>query len=204
MSMNLVMMVIGAYDGSKLTNWVEKGTEIGVCLLIEPVPFLFEKLRKRYEGISNLILLNKCIVSDDVEFVAFNAPKINLYESKNSAMCQWGSVIQDHVQKHDSAMVDSFEVIRVPAISINNLILSYQIETLHTLIVDTEGCDVDILSVFPFEKILPERIIFEFKHSDGPFRLGKKLGSLLIKLDELGYFVEVESVENLIATRKAR
>jgi hypothetical protein len=66
---------------------------------------------------------------------------------------------------------------------------------------DTEGMDAELLPTFPFSKILPNRIIFEFKHADGFFRVGPKLASLLNVLDLWGYRVSPMDAENMAATR---
>lgn len=44
--------------------------------------------------------------------------------------------------------------------------------------------------------------MFEFKHADGTFNIGRNLGHLLIMLDDLGYNMTIVDVENCLATRR--
>ena len=81
-----------------------------------------------------------------------------------------------------------------------SLVRDYEITSIATLFTDMEGFDCELLPTFPFQKVVPKRIVFEFKHSDGTFRVGRKLGDLLIALDVLGYDIRVEDVENMVAT----
>jgi hypothetical protein len=92
------------------------------------------------------------------------------------------------------------ETIRSRSESFETLIGSASISSIDILITDTEGMDAKLLPTFPFAKVRPRYIIFEFKHADGTHRVGRKLAALLVLLDSLDYAVRVLDVENLIAT----
>ena len=77
------------------------------------------------------------------------------------------------------------------------------ISSIDVLFTDTEGMDAELLPTFPFSRITPNRLIFEFKHSDGFMRVGLKLASLLNFLDLRGYRVSVLDAENMIATHSS-
>jgi hypothetical protein len=64
------------------------------------------------------------------------------------------------------------------------------------------GYDARLLGVFPFHRLHPRQIAFEYKHSDGTFNLGRNLGSLLILLDSLDYSVRVVDPENMYAQKR--
>ena len=89
--------------------------------------------------------------------------------------------------------------IRIQALTFERLISSEGISTIDVLFTDTEGMDAELLQTFPFSKIVPKRMQFEFKHSDGYMRVGPKLAKLLISLDGHGYRISPADGENMIA-----
>jgi FkbM family methyltransferase len=192
------LVVIGAHDGSKTEGLVQQSIGQGSVLLVEPVPFLFARLRSRYDGQANVILRN-IVVSPRGGDVDFTAPK----ETANTAIGygdQLGSMIADHAVHHDAGMAAHVETIRLRSESFETLIDSAAMSSIDILLTDTEGMDAELLPTFPFAKIRPRHIIFEFKHADGTHRVGRQLAALLVLLDDLGYAVRVLDVENLIAT----
>ena len=49
---------------------------------------------------------------------------------------------------------------------------------------------------------MPDRIIFEYKHADGTFNIGRKFGMVLCLLDMLGYNIRIVDDENCVAVRR--
>jgi FkbM family methyltransferase len=195
------LVLIGAHDGSKTEGLVRRSIGHGKVLLVEPVPFLFARLRSRYDGQANVILRNIVVSRKDGE-VDFTAPK----ETANTVLGfgdQLGSMIADHAVNHDAGMLAHVETVRWRSESFETLIGSAAISSIDILFTDTEGMDAELLPTFPFAKIRPRQIIFEFKHADGTHRIGRKLAALLVLLDGLGYAVRVLDVENLIATHES-
>ncbi len=68
------------------------------------------------------------------------------------------------------------------------------------MITDTEGHDAIVLSKFPFLKFKPRQILFEHKHSDGVFNIGKNFAHLLVLLEAFGYKTKIVDGENCLAT----
>ena len=81
-------------------------------------------------------------------------------------------------------------------------LVKYKIESIGTLFTDTEGFDSIILPTFPFSRMVPDNIVFEYKHSDGVFNIGRKFGKLISLLDKLGYNIRVADMENCVASRR--
>ncbi|HLQ90066.1 MAG TPA: FkbM family methyltransferase [Xanthobacteraceae bacterium] len=197
--MHFSLVIVGAHDGSKNTAMIDLANTKGRVLLIEPVPFLFARLAAKYGNNSNIILRNIAISLVDGEG-SFLAPS----ETANTVHGwgdQLGSLLPDHAAKHDVRLVDHMESIKVQVMRFETLIRTESISSIECLLTDTEGMDADLLPSFPFSVIMPEQIIFEFKHADGAFRIGKKLGCLLIALDMLGYATRVLDMENMISIR---
>ncbi len=197
-AMHYSLVMIGAHDGSKTLPHIREASGKGRVLLVEPVPFLFRRLEKAVSGIPNIDLANICVslVDGDVEFTA---PK----ESAMHGGDQLGSLNARHAVDHLKEMSEHVETILAKSMTFGSLVRTYGITSVETLFTDMEGSDCELLPTFPFASIAPMNILFEYKHSDGTFRVGKRLGMLLIALDFLGYDVTVLDVENLLAKRRA-
>jgi FkbM family methyltransferase len=191
------LVMVGAHDGSKTDEFIRRAAAIGSVLLIEPVPFLFNRLKSRYADLPSISLRNIAIATKDGD-IEFTAPK----ETAKSIAAwgdQLGSMIAGHAIAHDRRFSQHIEVITAKASSFETLVNAENISSIDVLYTDTEGMDAELLPTFPFSRITPNRLIFEFKHSDGYMRVGRKLASLLNFLDDCGYHVAVMDAENMMA-----
>ena len=194
------MLVIGAHNGSKLKDNILASKERGPVLLIEPVPYLFSQLRAEFGDVPNVFLLPACIStrSGPQEFFA---PR-----QEANQVAPWGdqlgSLRSDHAARHHDAFKSHVETIEVQGITFGDLIDRFQIKSINVLFTDTEGYDCILLQTFPFLKLRPKKILFEFKHADGTFIVGPNLAHLLLKFDALDYFVRVIDSENMLAISK--
>jgi FkbM family methyltransferase len=189
------LIVIGAHSGDKLSKAIETYSTDGDVLLVEPVPWLFKKLQEKYGSAKSVHLLQAVISENDVDEVSFFAP----IESANEIATwgdQLGSLNPVHALGHNKEFSGKIEEIKVRGISFDTLINKFEIEQIDVLHTDTEGYDARLLSVFPFDKIKPRELIFEYKHSDGVFTIGKNFAKLLLILDELSYKTQVIDTEN--------
>jgi FkbM family methyltransferase len=189
------LIVIGAHSGDKLSKAIETYSKHGDVLLVEPVPWLFNKLQEKYGSAKSVHLLRAVISENDVDEVSFFAP----IESANEIATwgdQLGSLNPVHALGHNKEFSNKIEEIKVRGISFGTLINKFEIEQIDVLHTDTEGYDARLLSVFPFDKIKPRELIFEYKHSDGVFTIGKNFAKLLLILDELSYKTQVIDTEN--------
>ena len=193
--MKFSLIVIGAHSGDKLSKAIETYSKHGDVLLVEPVPWLFNKLQEKYGSAKSVHLLQAVISENDVDEVSFFAP----IESANEIATwgdQLGSLNPVHALGHNKEFSNKIEEIKVRGISFGTLINKFEIEQIDVLHTDTEGYDARLLSVFPFDKIKPRELIFEYKHSDGVFTIGKNFAKLLLILDELSYKTQVIDTEN--------
>ena len=193
--MKFSLIVIGAHSGDKLSKAIETYSTDGDVLLVEPVPWLFKKLQEKYGSAKSVHLLQAVISENDVDEVSFFAP----IESANEIATwgdQLGSLNPVHALGHNKEFSGKIEEIKVRGISFDTLINKFEIEQIDVLHTDTEGYDARLLSVFPFDKIKPRELIFEYKHSDGVFTIGKNFAKLLLILDELSYKTQVIDTEN--------
>ena len=193
--MKFSLVVIGAHSGDKLSKAIETYSKHGDVLLVEPVPWLFKKLQEKYGLVKSVHLLQAVISENDADEISFFAP----VESANEIATwgdQLGSLNPVHALGHNKEFSKKIEEIKVRGISFGTLINKFEIEQIDVLHTDTEGYDARLLSVFPFDKIKPRELIFEYKHSDGVFTIGKNFAKLLLILDELSYKTQVIDTEN--------
>lgn len=195
------LIVVGAHDGSGLETLVRQAGAVGNVLLIEPVPFLFAKLSRRYAASANVVTRNIAIATSDGQ-VDFIAPK-----ETATSVARWGdqlgSLIPGHAAAHDVRMAQHVEPLRTEALSFATLLKTEGISSINVLFTDTEGMDAELLQTFPFSAVVPAQIIFEFRHSDGPNRVGRKLATLLNFLEDRGYRLAVKDFDNMIATHES-
>jgi FkbM family methyltransferase len=189
------LVVIGAHSGDKLSKAIETYSKHGDVLLVEPVPWLFKKLQEKYGSAKSVHLLQAVISENDVDEVSFFAPTQSANEIATWGD-QLGSLNPVHALGHNKEFSGKIDEIKVRGISFDTLINKFEIEQIDVLHTDTEGYDARLLSVFPFDKIKPRELIFEYKHSDGVFTIGKNFAKLLLILDELSYKTQVIDTEN--------
>jgi len=189
------LVVIGAHSGDKLSKAIETYSKHGDVLLVEPVPWLFKKLQEKYGSAKSVHLLQAVISENDADEVSFFAPTQSANEIATWGD-QLGSLNPVHALEHNKEFSGKIEEIKVRGISFDTLINKFEIEQIDVLHTDTEGYDARLLSVFPFDKIKPRELIFEYKHSDGVFTIGKNFAKLLLILDGLSYKTQVIDTEN--------
>ena len=193
--MKFSLVVIGAHSGDKLSKAIETYSKHGDVLLVEPVPWLFKKLQEKYGSAKSVHLLQAVISENDADEVSFFAPTQSANEIATWGD-QLGSLNPVHALEHNKEFSGKIEEIKVRGISFDTLINKFEIEQIDVLHTDTEGYDARLLSVFPFDKIKPRELIFEYKHSDGVFTIGKNFAKLLLILDGLSYKTQVIDTEN--------
>lgn len=188
--MKYSLILIGAHNGTKSRQLVEKASARGPVLLVEPVPWLFDSLRKMHGDNPAISLLNAAVIDREVEEVSFYAPTPNASRVANYGD-QLGSLNALHAGSIHKAFESVIEKINVPAISISSLLIKFAVSEIETLFTDTEGFDARSISTFPFEKLKPNHIVFEFMHSDGTLNIGRNFAQLLMILSDNNYKVRV-------------
>jgi FkbM family methyltransferase len=158
---------IGSNDGitnDPITKYVKKNY---TGVLVEPVPYLFEKLKKNYSKIKNrLFFENSAIASKDGEAYFYR-----LKDSDNCNLPAWydqlGSFNKDvvlqhrkHIPEFDELFVE--EIIKT--ISFESLLKKYGLKKIDLIHIDTEGYDYEIIKLIDFNKLEVEVLLFEHKH----------------------------------------
>ena len=167
-------MQVGANDGVSgdyLHVYIEQYKWHGI--LVEPVPYVFEKLRANYRDNDRLILENAAIgnVNGSQPFFSLaeydddGAPVIE--NTNGFRIDQLGSFDKATILKHaymHPRLETLIREIKVPAITVHDLLLKYNVNRLDLLQVDTEGFDFEICNNIRFDKVKPRILIFEHHH----------------------------------------
>jgi len=183
---NKTVVQIGSHVGNTINDpifaHVDETTRL---ILVEPVPFLFEQLKKNYENRVHHITFLSVLISDHEGEVEMTIPSpSNNFDEFPWWASQLGSVHPHHATAHIPHL--KVETIRVPCISLATLIQDHGLVDIDFLHLDTEGHDYDILMHYDFH-VKPRSIMFESKHTDGTNVKGSKYETLMKKLESMGY-----------------
>jgi FkbM family methyltransferase len=161
---------IGANDGEQqdpLRDLVLAHQWEGI--MVEPVPYVFERLRANYGHLSRLTLENCAIGAEDGELPFYHLPTAE--DPDRQGLPSWfdglGSLRKEVVLAHDRFIPDIAERLvetMVPALTFESLRRKHQIDRVDLLLTDTEGYDYEILRQIDFARIRPALIIYESEH----------------------------------------
>lgn len=68
------LILIGAHNGEKSQALIRQSSAIGNVILVEPVPWLFGELHKKYKDIESIKFLNAAVAERDSDSISFFAP----------------------------------------------------------------------------------------------------------------------------------
>lgn len=165
---------IGSNDGiagDPLNYFINNRHWQGV--LVEPVPFLFEALKKNYEHKKGkLIFLNLAVGAEDKDDVIMYVFDEKYIGQIPDWYYQLGSFNKKVIYAHHLPNAEKFLTEKkVPFRTIKTIIgLHPHLENLDVLHIDTEGFDFEILKTVNFAKLLPTVILIEYIHLDVPTR----------------------------------
>jgi FkbM family methyltransferase len=160
---------IGAGDadyGDPLRRYVDRLGWRGV--MVEPVPYLFERLRSRYAGSRRITLVNAAITEADGEI-----PFYYLAQSEDPGLPEWydklGSLDIENILHpyHVDNIPDLAERVvcrQVCGWTLATLWRAHPLPRLDLLLVDAEGHDDRILGQIDLDRHRPTIVIYERQH----------------------------------------
>ena len=201
-----VIIQIGSHVGNTLNDPLFQNVDNSTKLiLVEPVPFIFNQLKKNYTDkfpdSNNIIFINKAASSKTGTLELTVPSEKNDFNKLPWYASQLGSVNDNHISGHLDQFIDIPKVITekitVPAITIDDIVKEHNIKEIDLLHTDTEGHDYDIIMNYSFI-VKPKKIMFEHKHMDGFFHHGEKYEKLVSILEKKGYKVVEKGEEDTI------
>lgn len=156
---------VGAHDGTKmdpLRPIVLSSGWRGV--LVEPVPYVFARLKERYGGNPRLRLEQVAIAEDPGYADFFYVPEARgLWHSYDAL----GSFRRDVVVSHTHLIPDIEDRVvsdKVECISFDHLCDRNGLDTVDMIQIDTEGYDLHILRMIDLARRRPDIVVFEHLH----------------------------------------
>jgi FkbM family methyltransferase len=161
------------------TNW--KG------LLIEPVPYCFERLKENFKDPGRFHLEQVAIGASNAEesFYYVDSNATHSLPNLPSWFDQLGSFKREHILKHLDGALEPFIIeCTVRVCGLSDVLRRNGVRGVHLLHVDTEGHDYEVLKTLDFATHSPLSIFVEHKHL-----IESQKNELLCLLQAHGYSV---------------
>jgi FkbM family methyltransferase len=161
---------IGANDGEHedlLQSAIRSGSWRGI--MVEPVPWIFERLRANHGGHEGIAFENAAVGEADGSMPFFHMPRTEDHEREG--LPGWyhgiGSFSRESILRHADQVPDLEQRLvstEVQTLTFDSLMRKHGAESLDLLLVDTEGFDWEILRGIDFERWRPRLVIYEHYH----------------------------------------
>ena len=167
---NLVRFVqVGSNDGihNDPIFPISSTSDMWSGILIEPVPYLFERLKQNYGHSARFIFENVAIGK-----LAGTMPFYYVSERaqlERNDLPEWhdqlGSFDKNHILKHmDSQLEPYIEMMDVAVCTLAEVLTRHQWQSIDLLHIDAEGYDWEILSATDLFALSPKMVIIEHTH----------------------------------------
>jgi len=198
------LVIIGAHFGIHLKDEIRQIIDKNI-LLVEPVPYNFEILKKEYSNYVNIEICTNAINNKNELRNFYFVKKNSIHKLGKHWASGIGSFnkqhILDHRNKRFNVTEEDIQTINIEFITFEKLAEKYTISSIDKLQLDVEGAEYNILSDIDFKKLNINKIFFESKHFDGTFQEGEKLKEIETKLKSNGYKLTRLDNENILAEK---
>lgn len=132
-----VIVETGAFNGDDIYRFLQRWPTSRIVAL-EPIPALYEKLKTRFCGLSNVVSLQSTLVGSRERYV-------KIWTNKSGTDHSAASILQPESVKDVYPGLNFEKSIELDALSLDALIESQQIETIDLLWLDLQGAELDVL-----------------------------------------------------------
>jgi len=181
---------IGAADGLRndpIREFVIRDRWQGV--LIEPLPDVFELLKKNYGNREGLRFLNVAVstASDPLSFWTFKPDFLQTLDTEERLdYLRKASFDKAHVMKFLGSVPQSvLREIKVPCVTLSTVVEQNMPDGIDLLVIDAEGHEPQILRGIDFDAVRPKAIFFESHHIST-----RDMAEITAALDSAGYRIE--------------
>jgi FkbM family methyltransferase len=179
---------IGSNDGEQhdhLQPFILSSAWRGV--MVEPVPYVFERLRENYGEAPGISLENSAIADRDGSRPFYYLAEAS--EPDRNGLPGWydgiGSFSREAVLSHAREIPDiesRLVVKELPTLTFESLCEKHGLAEVDLLLIDAEGCDWELIRAIDFEQRSPRLLIYEHYHL-GP----EERAECRAHLERLGY-----------------
>ncbi len=199
------LVVIGAHFGVWLNDVLSKFAKQNI-LLVEPVPYNYNKLKERFISSNNIQICTNAIFSENKISKFYYVNEKSISKLGKHWASGIGSFNKNHILDHRTKRFkiedEDIDEIEIEFITFDGLIEKFEIESIDKLQIDVEGAEYEILKSINYKKTDINSIQFESKHFDGTFKEGPKLKEIENKLISEGYDLKKIDNENVLAVKK--
>jgi FkbM family methyltransferase len=159
---------IGSNDGTHgdpINDLIQRRSGWRV-LFVEPVPYLFERLKKNY-GNEDRFHFERAAINNGEDAIFYWVSPDAKRDIPDLPMWwdQLGSFNINHITKHlDGRLAPYIVATRTPGLTLGELLEKHSIDRLDLLHVDAEGHDWTILKQLDLNRFKPRVILFEHAH----------------------------------------
>jgi FkbM family methyltransferase len=167
-----VFVEIGANDGEmwdSLRPLVLSRPWRGV--VVEPVPYLFERLRRNYAEREELALENVAVAGEDGRRPFYYVAEVD--DPVREGLPSWyhgiGSFSREEVLSHERHIPDleaRIVATEVPCVSFETLCRRNGLDDVNLLLIDAEGYDWEVIRTVDFAARMPRLLVYEHYHLD--------------------------------------
>ena len=189
---------IGANDGQQhdhLAEFIHSRDWTGV--MVEPVPYIFERLRENYGSVVGVALENAAVGRTDGQTPFYFVRDADSLE--RSSLPDWydgiGSFSRDAVMAHSAEIPDVADRIvesEVATLTFTSLCRKHGLDSVDLVVIDTEGHDWEIIRHIDLDAFRPRLVIYEHFHLSPADRADCRA-----HLEERGYATKEEGFDTL-------
>jgi FkbM family methyltransferase len=170
----LFFVQVGSNDGEHndpLAPFITRQRWRGI--MVEPVPYVFDRLKRNYQHRDDLVLVNAAVSNHD-GFSDFHC----LAESRDS-LPEWydqlgsftlHSNLDSWVEEIMPDIRERIISIKVPCTTFETLCRKYRVDRIDLVHIDAEGHDFEIIKGIDFDRHQPAVVLYEHKHLSRPDR----------------------------------
>lgn len=137
-------------------------------IFIEPVGYLFNRLKRNYGKSDRFIFENKAIAPDQGKiefFYVSEKAKTELGDTLPYWYDQLGSFDKNHILKHLDGILEPYIVSeRIVTVPLQDIFDKHGVTEIDLIQIDTEGYDYKVLTTIDFTRYKPCMILYEHKH----------------------------------------
>ncbi len=198
---DVVLVQVGACEasvGDPLGWFLRAGGWRGV--LVEPVPYLFERVRRNAGHLPGVQLENAAIAPEEGERT-FYYLEPHAGDLRPELYKTIGSFLRENLERHAEYIADFEERViatPLPCLPLSALCRRHGIERLDLLFCDAEGYDYEVLKTLDWKRTPPRLVVWEHQHLSEEDAVGARR-----LLEEHGYDVHALAKDSVALRRDA-
>jgi len=196
----MIIVQLGSNKGNdKLTEYIKNNNiNLELGLFVEAIPFHIDELKECYKDYPNAVIENIAIKLPQDE----KTEMVIYYHLDDGPKYEVASFDKNHTLKHYTT--DKIESIKVPSMTLEEILDKHNITKIDWLLIDVEGLDAEIVETFNWDKYDIKRVDVEHIHWGNKreylFEKFYKMGYKLTEANDNRYDVAFEKKYNVIDT----